>query len=738
MIPGLKKRVLNLYDVMMYVAIARKHARLMVLLITLSLTTGLTIFVYARPVYFSRAVVKIDVVPLPLSAEEVYEDANQRIHRTVRYVMQMLKTPTVMERTARKLGIKVKNDEITAKYVKRVQVVRLPDGNLEIRTWPYVHEWCERWPEEMVDSFLEFREERRINQQIATIESYEREMKDIMNRMEENLTDRATFEENHDVTELMIQARGLSDLPKRLVDVRKRLDEMARVRERLDGTGLDSVAKLSLISQAEEAAQVNVGDTVPSASPSRSGNEDGEQTSITGAAVPAPVVVVPSMVSSEQPWEKLEQERRRIRRDLREKSEVYLPEHRVMTQLQNELDTINRKLDLEYEVARGRYDLEYNHLQATRFELETKLPEYQKVNLDNDKVSQEYSMFSSGQLAWKRMYSQMSKKLQELDFADGKDRVSLRYIGVNYIRDLERPVSPNRIKLLGLSLLAGLVLAVAIPFLIEYLDHTVTSLEEIESTFQIRGLGIVPHVESGGTDLVSLIGDEGGRGHRNLLENFRVIRTNINQSGGEEAKPPQVVMVTSAIPKEGKTVISSNLALSFAQTGAKTLLIDADLRRGRLHRVFGMRKAPGLSGVLAGHGTIDEAIRKTGREGLYLISTGEHVNSGTELLSGPIFKEVMNELRSRFDRIVLDTPPVLGLSETSLLQRSADGVVFVVWSGRTPIKDMRTAVEMLHTSGATFLGTVLNRLDLSSTTNYYQYYYYSNEYYHSYHAIENA
>jgi capsular exopolysaccharide synthesis family protein len=420
-----------------------------------------------------------------------------------------------------------------------------------------------------------------------------------------------------------------------------------------------------------------------------------------------------------------------------EASQTYLPEHRKMVELQNQVDAVNRKLDLEYELARGRFDLEYNHLQATRFELESKIPEYQEVNLKNEKVSQDYQLFQAGQLAWRTMYANMAKELREMDFAGDKDRITLRFVGVTEMRERDRPVSPNRLKLFAMALLGGLGLALAIPFLIEYLDHTVSSIEEIESTFQIRGLGIVPHIETGGTDHVSLISEEGDRSQRNLLENFRVIRTNL-MSVGEATKLPQVVMVTSAIPKEGKTVISSNLALSFAQTGARTLLIDADLRRGRMHRVFGMRKSPGLSGLLSGQCTLDEAVRKTGREGLSLMSTGEHVNSGTELLGTPLFHNVMEELRTRYDRIVMDTPPVLGLSETALLQREADGVVVVVWSGRTPIKDMRTAVDVLHVSGANFYGFVLNRLDLSSTTNYYQYYYYSNEYYHSYHALENA
>jgi Mrp family chromosome partitioning ATPase len=98
----------------------------------------------------------------------------------------------------------------------------------------------------------------------------------------------------------------------------------------------------------------------------------------------------------------------------------------------------------------------------------------------------------------------------------------------------------------------------------------------------------------------------------------------------------------------------------------------------------------------------------------------------------------MNKLRHEYDRIIMDTPPVLGLSETSVLQNQVDGILFVIWSGRTPIRNMKTAIDILSANGANFYGFILNRLDLTTTTNYYQYYYYSSDYYHSYHALENA
>ena len=166
--------------------------------------------------------------------------------------------------------------------------------------------------------------------------------------------------------------------------------------------------------------------------------------------------------------------------------------------------------------------------------------------------------------------------------------------------------------------------------------------------------------------------------------------------------------------------------------------MDTDLRRGRLHRLFGYRKSPGLSNVLLGECTLEEALRPTVHGSLMVLSAGKHLDTGTELLGSARFTEIMQELRHRFDRIVMDTPPVLGLSDTSVMQSQVDGVLFVIWSAHTSIRTMKTAIEMLQSNNANFYGFVLNRLDLNASTNYYQYYYYSNDYYYHTQTLENA
>jgi polysaccharide biosynthesis transport protein len=721
MIPGLKRRVFNFHDVMMYVALARKHVRVMTLITCACLLAGLMVYVYAKPVYYSRSLVRMESMALPLDSDKIFHDSS------VPALVAQLTAPQVYERTARQLGINARYGEIISNYIRKISIKLNSEKHLEIEVWPYSRELASKWAETMVHEFLKIRAEQRIKYRESLEKSFHQEMEEINGKLDQNLGEKFDFQHKRDVTRAQIELNQFRSLPRQLVLIGQRLAAMDDIKKRLDDPTLSAVSRLALISSLNKDVEVNVGQVV-------SGNEADEKADEKNKRDTEHVVVIPSMVKPEQPWEGLEKEQRRLLQAIREASAIYLPGHHKMVTLQKDLETVNKQLDLEYDVARNRFDLDYANLLDRQRQLEARLPEYQTVIKKNEQIQQQFSLFQAGRLPLDSMYADMQRQLSAADWTAEKERVNLEYLGVNDLRDA--PVSPNKLRIFLLSMFAGMALSIGIPFLTEYLDHTVSNFEQVESSFRMRGLGIIPKIAVADSTHLSLM-DTGTSDERNLIENFRVIRTNL-LSVGALTKAPHVIMVASAMPKEGKTVVSSNLAISFAQMGTKTLLIDTDLRRGRLHRLFGMRKSPGLSDVLLGELTLDDAIRPTGKENLSILSAGQHLETGTELLGSARFAAMMNDLRGRYERIIVDTPPVLGLSETSILQKFVDGVLFVIWSGRTPIRNMKTAIEMLQANGANFYGFILNRLDLSATTNYYQYYYYSNDYYHNYHALENA
>jgi len=730
MIPGLNKRTLNFYDLMLYVALARKHLRLMVLLVCMCLLAGLVVYVYSRPVYYSRSLVQVDSLGRPLDTDSVYHDGN------LTSVIAELKGPDIIERTAARLGVMASHTEVEGKYLHNVKYTSTSPGTLEVEVWSYIPTWPAHWSEIMIEEFMKLRLEQREKYRDTVMKAYGEELNQLNARIDSDQESKFSFQDQEKFTQATIDVTRLHDLPNQLAQVKQRIDELESIRKRLDDPAVDTVARLSLIASADTQTPVQVGESVTSLASPDAAAASGSAPSIqTGPdPVAADSVVVPGLVAETVEWQRLEKRQRELLKETADLSRTYLPGNQKMMAVHKELDQVEQSLKVDYDVARMRFDFICRSLQDRYSDLQKKLPEYEIANRKYAKIQQNQQLHEAGQLGWNTLYGDAAKTITQLEYTADKEKVNLRY---DHLIELKgEPVSPNKFKILLLSLLAGLAMAFVIPFLIEYLDYTLSNLEEVEATFQMRGLGIIPQMAYEGNQPVLLnVGSDGEE--RNLVENFRVVRTNL-LAMGTLSKAPHVIMVTSAMPKEGKTVVSSNLAISFGQTGARTLLVDTDLRRGRLHRLFGLRKSPGLSDFLLEKVPIQEAIRPSGKENLSILSAGQHVESGTELLGSSKFCDLMAGLRSQYDRIIVDTPPVLGLSETSVLQNQVDGVLFVIWSGRTPIGNMKTAIDILSANGANFYGFILNRLDLSTTTNYYQYYYYSSDYYHSYHALENV
>ena len=729
MIPGFKARVFSLHDVLMYLAIARKHVRLMALLICFSLMCGLTFYIFARPVYHAQAVIHVEDLSRPIDTDKLYNDSQ------LAAVSMQLTAPHIMERTAHALGIDGSNRDLEEKYLTKITAVLDQQHNLTVNVWVATPELANNWTETMLREFVAYRSEKRIEDRDLKFKTFTKEVAEASGRLDLQTNEKISFQDQRGVTEALIRLKSISTLPDDLSRLTSRIDEMGRVRIRLQDSSSenDVVAKLSLIASIEEKSDtlLHVGQSVEKGS---GNNADHSPEKKSGDQGGTSVIVVPSLVKSQRPWDSLLQEQQQIKAHKDELSKIFKDGSAKMAEPTKQLEAIQEKLEAEYQVAQTRFDLEFQEQINKKKDLEGRLPEYNAIKSKYEKLLTEAALFNVSKLPYENYIAEMKRNLEATEYGGEKERLNFEYLALTQPSD-GRPVSPNRAKLVLISLALGLALAIGIPFLIEYLDHTLTNLEEVESVFRMRGLGIVPQIDASSSGAAALINRD--ENHTDaLIENFRVIRTNV-LSMGSMTKEPHVIMVTSAMPKEGKTVVSSNLAVSFAHTGARTLLIDTDLRRGRLHRLFGYRKDPGLSNVLLGEATLEEACRSTGQENLTIISAGRHLESGTELLGSSRFRELMQTLRERYDRIVVDTPPVLGLSETAMMQSLVDGVLFVIWTGNTPARSAKSAVDMLAANGANFYGFVLNRLDLSATANYYQYYYYSHDYYYQ-HPLENA
>ena len=290
------------------------------------------------------------------------------------------------------------------------------------------------------------------------------------------------------------------------------------------------------------------------------------------------------------------------------------------------------------------------------------------------------------------------------------------------------PVYPDHTTAVLYGLLYGTAFALGLVFFFEYLDNRIKTPDEIKRYLGLPFLGMVPALFD--HDTQDPLINNGVPA--NFVESVRAIRTNLLFSSSEEGG--RTFAVTSSGPGEGKTVIATNLAMALAQSGARVLLIDADMRKSRAHEAFRLPSTPGLSNVIVGNARASEAVRRTDVDNLWFLPAGVQPPNPSELLGSKRFGDFMATLKTHFDWVVVDTPPVMAVTDCCVAAHVTQAVVFVVGAEMTSRHVARRALEQLEHSKARVVGVVLNRVDLEHNGYYYSQYYrkeYSDYYSHS-------
>ena len=296
------------------------------------------------------------------------------------------------------------------------------------------------------------------------------------------------------------------------------------------------------------------------------------------------------------------------------------------------------------------------------------------------------------------------------------------------------PVAPNKMLIVAAASVLGLILAVLLALLLKMLDSTVKSQEMIEREFGLTFLGMIPMIRPALTARPSSRGPARGQKwtpdlyvhdfpKSTVAESCRSIRTNLTFLASES--PLGTLLITSPGPREGKTTSCLNMATVMAQSGTRVLLVDTDLRRPRVHTAFdGWHNDFGLSTMLTDGMAAADAVRSTQIENLDVLTSGPVPPNPAELLESDLFREVVDELMTRYDRVVFDSPPVIPVTDASILGGVMDGVVLVVRASSTSKEMMGRAVELLSAVNANIIGVVLNDVDLTRRRNGSYYYYY--------------
>lgn len=412
------------------------------------------------------------------------------------------------------------------------------------------------------------------------------------------------------------------------------------------------------------------------------------------------------------------------------------PAYPKLSQLNNQVKEVDAQIQAEtkkiVEKIRGQYVAALQLENMLRDALEKQKQEANKLN----ESAIEYSLLKRDVDTNRQLYEGLLQKMKEAGVSAGLKSNNFRI--VDSARPPLGPIEPNIPRNLLFAVLLGLASGIGLAFLLEGLDNTVRTTEQAQSISGLASMGMIPLgsksaregqnpkrlVIATSKEAVELVTQV--RPQSQMAESYRALRTSLLLSN--LGAPPKVIMVTSALPQEGKTTTSINTAVVLAQKGVRVLLIDADLRRPSIHKTLGMGPHSGLSNVLTGSTKLENAITRTAvLPNLFVLAAGTPPPNPAELLASANMRDVLNQLREDYDHIVIDTPPSLSVTDAVVLSPRADAVVLVIRSGQTTKQALRRSRDILTQVNAKVVGVLLNAVDLSSP-DYYYYYEYQGKY----------
>jgi succinoglycan biosynthesis transport protein ExoP len=401
-----------------------------------------------------------------------------------------------------------------------------------------------------------------------------------------------------------------------------------------------------------------------------------------------------------------------------------------VVELNNQLKQVRAEIAAEetrmQQVIRDEYlaAVQRENLLTTAFEQQK-----QEANQLNESAI-EYSVLKRDAESNRQLYQDLLQRLKEAGVSAGLRSSNIRVVDI--ARTPTQPISPNVQRSLLLGILLGLGLGIGLALVLESFDSTVRNLEELSAISTLPALGSIPlQLSSNGylrkrLKTMSAEAEKSespalvtyARPRSEAAEAYRALRTSILLSSF--GAPPKVILVTSALPQEGKTTISANSALVLAQRGSRVLLIDADLRRPGIDKLFGFRSRGGLSTLISGVDKIEDVVvPSTQVPNLWILPAGPIPPQPVELLGSTVMKDHITRWRNEFDHIIIDTPPCLSVTDAVVLSPEADRVILVARSGKTSKPALRRACDLLLQVNARVMGIVLNALDLHSGDGYY-------------------
>ena len=561
----------------------------------------------------------------------------------------------------------------------------------------------------IAEEYLNYKTEERMDTSQATIISLTHQANRIREELRKSEEKVIQFEKDNSVVAIQergnVAAKYLASLSSRAAEYRTEKMLLESQQPMLEEASGDVMMKIFSRSSG------------PLYNPS-SARGSGAEGSNSYQRVVGPESLIHRGVVAEHGWANLSRRKARLQSTLDTLRTRFRDTHPEIQRVKNEAEDVERQLQVELDFALKSYYAQLEALSIKERAVRRAELEWEDDALDVSKKAHTYNTLNRNVERLRSLYDLIFNRLKEVDISLGMEPETINIMERAYPASI--PQTQAKFQSILLAALIGLGVGLALVFGLEYLDDSLRYPEEVEEQLGLPFLGVIPSAnwdpDDLNTHLLSNMDQKSG-----LAEAYRNVRSALLFSGREAS---HVIAVTSSIPKEGKTTTCLNLAVSLAHAGSRVLLVDTDLRRGELHKFFGLEGGKGISDVLVGRIKPESVVQRTGIPNLDLVATGPFPPNPAELVLRKEFNVFMDYARMNYDRVMLDCPPVMAVSESSNLAAMADGALMVVWAGQTSRKLSQLTVQVLRERGANLLGVVLNNLEFGRVG----YYYYSTYY----------
>ena len=402
--------------------------------------------------------------------------------------------------------------------------------------------------------------------------------------------------------------------------------------------------------------------------------------------------------------------------ELSDRQKIYGEKHPAIAQLTEELTALRKQREAEVGKVVEDARLEYSAVQAKEQELQQALVEQERLALGLNRLKLDYENLNRQAQLSVDLYNSLSKRLKELEVVQSMQSNNVRIVDGAKLPD--GPIAPHRVRIVLQGLLLGLVVGGGLAFLQDLMTTTIRMRRDLEELVNLPFLGHVvrvplPRGRRGGALFFSRHPDGVA------AESLRAVRTTLEFLLPE--RTTQRVLITSSLPQEGKTTVSSNLAVSLQELGRRVVIIDADMRRPTLFRTFQVPIEPGLSTYLQGQAALEEILQTPAHvQGVTVIASGATPPRPADLLASPKMGQLLEQLSASFQYILVDTPPVLAVADSTILSRVVDSAILIVRANRTTRENLSSTQRILTQSPLKFVATILNDIRPEYEYQYYR------------------